>query len=171
MWVICCFGFFKCTCMHLILSNMKGHNCKYLCSLSEVLQCNVCGEISWKGDGCKMTVLEEIFAPQKADFIMCYCVEHGSLFLQRANEAGASCGRSQGKNSGVSFSGEPNMVQEPSLGGKTSVKLLCGVLIPVAIYSVWLWIYSGEGHQWDWNFEMIPYYAPAPDCNNSAKMI
>lgn len=69
------------------------------------------------------------------------------------------------------MSGELNMVLEPSLGEETSVKLLCDVLIPVAIYSVWLWIYSGEGHQWDWNFEMLPYYDAAPDYHNSAKAI
>lgn len=114
-----------------------------------------------------MKFLGEIFAPQKADFKMFYRVQHGSLFLWRAKEAGAGCGRSQLE----SMSGEPNVMQEPGLGGETSVKLLHGILIPVTIYSIWLWIYSGEDHQWDWNFEMLPYCAIAPDCCSSAKII
>lgn len=81
-----------------------------------------------------MKFLGEIFAPQKADFMMFYCVEHGSLFLQTAKEVRASCGRSRLE----SVSGEPNMMQEHGLGGETSVKLLRDILIPVTIYSVWL---------------------------------
>lgn len=40
--------------------------------------------------------------------------------------------------------GEHSTVQEPDLGGETSLKLLGDILTPMVTYSVCLCIYSGE---------------------------